>query len=83
MAFASAAVHRNRIAGGGGFGGGDGGLPNHLPRIVPSHFNQSVSDDDPHGDSFEKRSKKKQPTQLIGDARIVNRAFSRLRIAEA
>ena len=65
------------------FGGAGGDHPNPIPRIVPSNFNKSLSDDDPNADNVDQLKDKQKPAQLIGDARIVNRAFSRLRVAEA
>jgi len=66
----------------GGFGGG--GFTPNVPNLLPAFLNRSMSDEDPGSESIMENGKKKKikSNKIIGDARVVNRAFSRLRIAE-
>jgi hypothetical protein len=58
--------------------------PTAVPQIVTRYLNHDISDDDPKAESDdEDLAKKPKKPQLVGDVRIVNRAFTRLRIAEA
>jgi len=57
---------------------GGGGLTNTVPVVIPSNFNVPEIDSDE-----EPQEAEKGPPKLVGDARVVNRAFSRLRIAQA
>lgn len=58
--------------------------PSNVPQVVTKYINHSIDDDDPRAESDDEgRPKKKVTYEIVGDVRLVNRAFSRLRIAEA
>jgi hypothetical protein len=64
-------------------GGGGGGMSNAVPIIVSKFINHSMDDDDPVAESDDgsgKRNRKK--TKIVGDVRLVNKEFSKLRVAE-
>lgn len=65
----------------GEFGGQ--GYSSTVPQIVTRFLNHSVGDDDPKAEDDDHHIHHKKPTQIVGDVRVVNKAFSRLRIAEA
>lgn len=60
-----------------GFNGG-GGFSNTVPAVIPSKFRG-----DPVEPENENVDEPKKTNRIVGDARVVNRAFSRLRIAQA
>lgn len=61
-----------------------GGFRNNIPQVVTRYINHSISDDEPKAESDDEgMPKRSRKVQIVGDVRIVNRAFSRLRIAEA
>mmetsp|Transcript_38305 Transcript_38305/g.37818 ORF Transcript_38305/g.37818 Transcript_38305/m.37818 type:complete len:83 (-) Transcript_38305:627-875(-) len=57
---------------------GGGGFTNNVPIIIPSRFDApDVQQED------EPKNNIKRAPRIVGDARIVTRAFSRLRISQA
>lgn len=68
----------------GGGGTARGSVFGNVPQVVTRFVNHSADDDDPQAESDDEGyAGKNKKTQVVGDVRIVNRAFSRLRIAEA
>ena len=71
--------------GGGGGSVSGGGFTNRVPTIVSKFINQSVDDDDPEAESDNSRDikgKRKKKTKIVGDVRLVNKEFSKLKVAE-
>ncbi len=57
--------------------GNGGGFSNSVPVVIPSKFKENEIE--PEGEPMENS---KKANRIVGDARVVNRAFSRLRISQ-
>ena len=57
---------------------GGGGFRNQVPVVIPSQFRDPKFEPD-----SEQENERKKANRIVGDARVVNRAFSRLRISQA
>jgi hypothetical protein len=74
--------HRNKDSNNNVSGLGGRSYPSKVPQVINRNLNYSASNDEPRGESDFIVLKAKKPTQIVGDVRVVNKAFSRLRIAE-